>query len=580
MRVNHFNWKIGGEAGYGIKVIGMMFAKICSRGGLQIFDYTEYPSLIRGGHNAYEVTVSDKPVHVQGEPTDLLVALNQETIDRHADELTQGAAVMYDPAVIKNDPSQKVRKDAELVHVPFIELAVQVGGQKLMQNTVALGASFALVGYPFEYIESVIKSEFERKGKDVYETNIKTARAGYDYVQQHWKKPFGWRLTPVKGAPKRMVLSGTEAMGMGALAAGMQFYAGYPMTPSSPLLHYVAKEAPKYNAIVKHAEDEISVINMAIGASFMGVRSMIATSGGGFSLMVEAVGLAGITETPLVIVEAMRPGPATGLPTWTEQGDLRFVIHAAQGEFPRVVFAPGDVTECFYLMADAFNLADKYQIPVFVLTDKYLQESNTTLEPFDPSKITIDRGAIVREGELSEAKQYLRYAPTPTGVSPRTLPGMKHGVFVANSDEHDPYGLANEEIANRNEQQGKRMRKLEKIAKELPQPKLLGDAKADVTFVSWGSTKGPIMEAASLLRKEGMTINHLRPIFLHPFPAKAVEQLLKRVKNPILVENNGTGQLGGLIREHTGVLVEKRILKTDGRPFYAEELARKTKKLL
>jgi 2-oxoglutarate ferredoxin oxidoreductase subunit alpha len=335
----------------------------------------------------------------------------------------------------------------------------------------------------------------------------------------------------------------------------------------------MAEHAESYGIVVKHAEDEISVVNMAIGAGHMGVRSMCATSGGGFALMNEGYGLAAITETPVLIVLVQRPGPATGLPTWTGQGDLQYALHAAQGEFPRFVLAPGDVSEAFYMTAEALNVAEEYQSPVLLLSDKQLAESHETVPPFDQSKIEIRRGKCVTQRQLNAQKDFKRYdVSVEDGVSPRSFPGMKAGIFIANSDEHDEKGFTEESSENAIAMFQKRQRKFEDFKSKMSQPKLVGDKNADVTFVFWGSVKGAVQEAMKKLKEYKTTTNHLQITWLSPFPSETVLKILNASKRVLLVENNMDGQLGQLIREQTGFEIKEKILKYDGRPFFPEEI--------
>src|SRR3989338_10258831 len=362
-------WKIGGEAGFGIMVSGTTFSRSLARAGLYLVETSEYPSLIRGGHNTVAVTFSEKPVYAPYKPVDILVALNKETVIFHKDELAPGASVLYDGT--SYDISQEnLRPDAVFFSIPFGKLIKESGGEMIMRNTVALGASIAVLGLPFEHLAHILTAQFTKKGQKVVDFNITVAKSGYDYIVVNYKE----KITPMKIEKKekeQMVITGAEASGLGAIAAGIKFFAAYPMTPINALLSYMAAVQVKGNFIYKQPEDEIAAINMAIGASFSGARSLVANSGGGFSLMVEGTSLAGMLEQPVVIIFGQRPGPATGLPTWTTQSDLHFVLNAGQGEFPRLVLAPGDIEEAFELTAEAFNLADKYQTPCFVLVDKY-----------------------------------------------------------------------------------------------------------------------------------------------------------------------------------------------------------------
>ncbi|MDZ4229966.1 MAG: 2-oxoacid:acceptor oxidoreductase subunit alpha [Candidatus Veblenbacteria bacterium] len=575
MRVNNLNWKIGGEAGYGILSAGEVFAYAMAHGGLETFAYLEYPSLIRGGHNTYQVWVREDSVESHSSQVDLLVALNKETIERHLSELVEDGGLLYD----ENDKTLREYACSTRQHncfaVPMEELAKQAGGEKVMRNMVAVGASLGLVGYPYDYLVSLIERVFSKKGKKMVELNQAAAKLGYEHTREHYASQFNYRLEVRPGKEKRMLINGNEAIAMGAIKAGLKFYAAYPMTPASSILHYLAAQEREYKLVVKQTEDEIAAMNMAVGASFTGARSMVATSGGGFSLMVEALGLAGMVEAGVVVVLAQRPGPATGLPTWTEQGDLRFALHAAQGDFPRVILAPGDPEECFSFTFLAHNLADKYQLPVIILTDKYLAEARQTVPMFSLAGLKIDRGELADTSALPAEARFARYAVTPSGVSPRSIPGQPGGVFVANSDEHEPTGLADEEAEMRLAQMDKRMKKLQTLRSDIPESvKLYGPKEADVTIVGWGSTKGPILEAMKQVSVNGKSksVNFLQVRLLEPFPIKEIDTVLRQAKRRVLVENNYSGQLGGLIREKTGIDITEKLLKYDGRPIHPEEI--------
>ena len=413
------------------------------------------------------------------------------------------------------------------------------------------------------------------------ESNIKALKAGYDYARQNFGNNFKYRLKSV-GKGGRLFMSGNEAISAGSIKSGLKFFAAYPMTPASSILHTMASFEKDYNIVVKHTEDEIAAMNMVVGANFAGVRAMTATSGGGFALMVEAFGLAAQTETPLVVVNAMRPGPATGMATHSGQGDLRFVLHAAPDDFPRIVVAPGTVDECYYLTFHAFNLAEKYQLPVVILTDKYLGESFRTVEPFR-TDLKVERGQLATKEQLESLANnggYLRYKVTDSGVSLRTIPGQAGGEHVASSYEHDEEGFEREEEENKNKMAAKRSRKLEEATKEIPPPMFIGPDDADLTIVGWGSTKGPVLEAMRILQRDGIKTNFLQIIFVSPFPTKHVEAVLKRAKLVVDVEGNQTAQMASVIREKTGIEIENKILKIDGRPFSPEELATQFKELL
>lgn len=573
MRVNDLTWKVAGAAGHGILNAGLsLFGKTCQRAGLHVFATAEYPSLIRGGHNHLDVRVAGRPVDAHTKHVTLLLALDKNSILKHMEKIEPGGGVIYDPDEIK-DPGV-TRDDISLFPIPLKKMALEAGHQ-IMRNTIGIGATLALLNFGLEELNGVITDNFSRKGEKVVAGNIAAAKMGHDFVKQTFTQEFPFSLQS-QDAKNEVFVSGNEAIAIGAIKAGCKFYAAYPMTPASSLLHVFAKHERDYGIVVKHTEDEIAAVNMTIGASFAGVRAMTGTSGGGFALMVEGFGLAAQTETPLVVVESMRPGPATGMATHSGQGDLRFVLHASTDEFPRIVIAPGDVTESYEAGVQAFNLAEKYQLPVVIVSDKYLGESYWTVPEF-PQDITIERGPMITE-EAEEG--YLRYKNTESGVSPRTIPGVKGGGHVASSYEHDEHGFEREEEDNRIMMHHKRFRKLESASKDIPQPKLVGPEDAEITIVSWGSPKGPILEAMRLLEKDGITANYLQILYLSPFPTDTVKKILESAKQTVVVENNMTSQLNSLIREHCLIDIEKKILRYDGRPFDPEDIADEVKAIL
>ena len=575
----YFNWKIAGEAGYGIKVTGLMFARTMARGGLHIFDHSEYPSLIRGGHNTYHVTVGKSPIHCFHENVDLLICLNQNAVNNHPAEITgQGAAILDSGDKSLNLAPLK-KKKVKIFPIPLKEIAQKAGGKEVMQNTVALGATVALIEYDFKILEGVIRDMFAKKGAKVVNLNIRIAKKGYDYANKNFPD-FPHAVDKVAKSPKRLVITGNEAEALGAVRAGCKFLSAYPMTPSTAILHFLAAQEHTHNVVYKQTEDELAAIGMALGASFSGARSMACTSGGGFALMNEMFGMAGLHELPLVIAEVMRTGPATGLPTWTEQGDLRFVRHSAPGEFPRVILTPGDPKECFFEMIRAFNLADKYQIPVVVLTDKHVGESHKTEDLFDTSKVKIDRGKILTQAQLTKVKNYKRYLVTKDGVSLRSLPGQKNGIYQANSDDHDERSYSTEDAKIRNAQVEKRARKLIGAERDVPKPKVIGAKKPAVTIISWGSTKGPVLEAMKTLKKEKAGVAFMHVPCPYPFPTKEVKEAFKVSKKVLVAENNSEGQLAGMIQENTLQEVKHTLLKYSGRQLTPLEVVNKVKKLV
>ena len=574
---NNLSWKIAGEAGFGIKSAGMMFGKIFMRTGYEIFDYTEYPSLVRGGHNVFQLMVDVRPVNSVTKNVDVLVALNQNTITENLSDLCKDGVLVYDSDVIKVSAPKLKQNHVHGIGIPLSTIAKDAGGE-LMRNVVAIGATLALVGQSLTVANKVIRETFKHKGVKVVNNNIKALKAGFEYVKQNYKEDFICEL-PNLDKKDNILISANESLALGALAGGLNFYVAYPMTPSSSILHYLAKVAQKTGTVVKHAEDEIAGVNMALGAAHAGARAMVGTSGGGLALMSEALGLVSLTETPLVMVNVQRAGPATGIPTWTEQGDLQFMLHAAPGDFPRMVIAPGDAQEAFDLGAEALNLAETYQLPVIILSDKLIAEGNTTVKRFKTNKVKINRGKLLTQAQLNKMKKYLRYKVTEDGVSPRSLPGMKKGLFIANSDEHNEYGFSWESSENRIKQVDKRNRKLETFAKVMPDPLVYGNPKAKKTVVFWGSNKGAILDSyVQLPENIKKKIRVMQLQYLWPFPKKFVSRILQGSKDVLLVENNSNSQLGNLIAQETGIQIKKKLLKYDGRPFYREEIISALKK--
>jgi 2-oxoglutarate ferredoxin oxidoreductase subunit alpha len=561
--------KIGGQAGFGIKASGQILARAFVSAGLNTFDLTEYPSLIRGGHNVFGVRVSPEPVPSHVGPVDVLVALNQETIDLHLGELADGAAVVFDPD--KAEAPDGVRG----VPVPLDEFAEEAGG-KIMRNTVALGAVLALLDFPMGPLEDSIVRQFSKKKPEIAAGNIAAARRGYEHAKEQAPEPVR-RLAPIEGAPRQLLVDGNSAVGLGALAAGIGFYAAYPMTPATSLLHFMAAHERDEGVVVKHTEDELAAMNMVVGAAFTGARAMCGTSGGGFALMTEAFGLAGVAESAVVVMVSQRPGPATGLPTWTEQADLRMVVHAAQGEFPRVVLAPGDHTQCFDFAWRAFDLADALQTPVVLMLDNFLSENRASVPPFDAGGVSVDRGDMVVEGDVGEG--YLRYRITDSGVSTRALPGVRGALQLANSYDHDEYGFANEEPAMRDAQEEKRMRKLDLARKLVPSPIVEGPDDAAVGLIVWGSTVMPARQALAWLDAEGVPTRMLQVTTLAPFPADVVTEFIEDTPRTLVVEGNFTGQLESLVREHCLLEVDDSLRRYDGRPPAPEDILHRAKEV-
>ena len=564
------NFIVGGEAGQGVQSVGFWLAKVFARGGYCVFADQDYESRIRGGHNFFRVRIHQEYVGAVSESVDVLVALNEETIDLHKDEVSTGGVIIFD-----SDSVKTARSGDKYLNVPLGKIAAAKAGSNLMTNTVALGAALGLLKYDFKIIREVLLDQFGTG--EIGRKNIEAALAGYDYARANYKGTFQPPAAPA-GDGKSMLLTANEAIALGALAAGCKFMSAYPMTPSTPILEYLAAKAKQFNMVVVQPEDEIAAVNMTIGAAYAGVRAMTATSGSGFCLMVEGVGLAGITETPVVIVNCQRPGPAVGLPTRTEQGDLQFVINCHQGDFPRAVLAPGTVEDAFWLTVKAFNLAEKYQIPVIILNDHYLSAAYSTVKRFDLGKVTVDRGSLYSPDSAPE--NYKRHAVTPSGISPRAFPGLSRALVMTDADEHDEQGHLIEDAKTRNEQMAKRLRKMVPLRQDIAAPSLYGSEDADITLIGWGSTYGAIREAVDILQKEKVSVNSLHFTEIWPFPVQTAGKILDKSKKAYVIEGNATGQLARLIRQETGKKETGTILKYDGRPFTPAHIIQELKKLV
>ncbi len=570
---NDMSIMIGGDAGQGVESSGAGFCLALARAGIHVFAMQDYRSQIRGGHNFYQIRLGTRPLYSHSDPVHLLLALTPESVPLHVDKIAEGGAVIF-PEKFEIDEEPLRKRGISVDALPLIKIAEE-HGNRLMANTAALGAAAGITDFPIEFMESVIRDNFAKKGGQVVDSNLKVAQAAYDAARRRYGGEFRYKVKPVEGAPARMLINGNEAIALGALAGGCRFASAYPMTPGTSIFEWLAAVPHEYGMVTKHAEDEIAAVCMAIGASFAGARAMTVTSGGGFSLMVEAMGLAGMTEVPLVIVEAQRGGPSTGLPTRTEQSDLLFVINAAQGEFPRIVTAPATVEECFEAGWRAFNLADKYQCPVIVMTDSFLASSLRTLEmdAINFETVEIDRGATLGYDEIERLTDgYRRFEFTESGVSPRALPGHPRAILTVASDEHDEAGHITEESANRVRMMQKRMRKLDRARSEMRPPALYGPDDAEVTLVCSGSTYGACREAADQMNGTGGSVNVLTFSDLWPLPAEA-QRALTACRRTVTVEQNYTSQLAKLLRMMTGVDVDRTLNKYDGRPFAPEEIA-------
>jgi 2-oxoglutarate/2-oxoacid ferredoxin oxidoreductase subunit alpha len=543
-----YNLLIGGAAGQGVDTTAAILEKLLKRAGYSVFTFRDFMSRIRGGHNFYLIRFGTKEVISHSYNLDGIIAMDEDTVSLHRNELKADGFILCDKSIKIND--------SRAVKIAMSDMAKELGNPKV-SGSIAIGVILKFFSESLASIEDMLQSFVDER---YIEINLKAIKAGYDSVESrypHLQGKFGdW-----------MILSGSSAIALGAIEAGLKFYCAYPMSPSTPIMVYLASKSKEAGIVVEQAEDEIAAINMAIGASYAGARAMTSTSGGGFSLMAEALGLSGIAEIPLVIVNMQRPGPATGLPTRTEQGDLKFMVSASQGEFPRMIIALRTHKDAFYQTVRAFDLAQRYQIPVILLGDQYLGDASATVKPFEISGV---KTAISVEKYSGE---YLRYKYTESGISPRLVPGKSKNLVAIDSDEHDESGRITESGEVRTKMTDKRMRKLDLLERELLEPEFLGPKSFDTLLIGWGSTYGPISEAIeSLNGQNGKKYAALVFGDIFPLPQKLLKEKAKKAKHIINVEQNATGQLAGIIREYTGITCSGSILKYDGRQITGEEI--------
>ncbi len=562
---------IAGAAGDGLDRTGDTLARTAGRLGLHVFTYNSYQSIIRGGHTWLKLRISEDKVDNHGDRLNVLIALNQDSIERHAPEVESGGAIIFNSAKLSCD-SSLVREGVTLLPLPIPELTKDMGRLlPVMQNTVTLGALLHLIGFDVEITKALLSDTFRHKGEQIIEQNTNVLSAGHAHAvgQAEPLKGLDWNFTH----KRRPLVNGNQMIALGAVAAGCKLFSAYPMSPATSILHWLASHSEKVGVLVKQAEDELAVVNIAIGAGHAGVRAMCATSGGGFALMTEAIGMAAMLETPVVIVNVMRGGPSTGLPTKTEQGDLNQAFGASQGDYPRMIVAPVSALDCYNATVEAFNIAEKYQLPVILLSDLLLAEHRSTIDPGAISAdVPIDRGEWVTEltPQNSQQGRFKRYALNDSGVSPRARPGAPDLMHVSGTDDHDETGvLISDEHTNaaiRRKMHEKRMKKMDAVLRDLAAPELEGPADAEVTLVGWGSTWSVIQEAAARLTADGLKTNQLQFKYLYPFHAKEAQRILGACKRAIVVENNYTGQFERHMRAESGVTIADHIRRYDGEP--------------
>ncbi|MEH7122733.1 2-oxoacid:acceptor oxidoreductase subunit alpha [Bacillus sp. JJ1773] len=574
--INQLSWKVGGQQGEGIESTGEIFSIALNRLGYYLYGYRHFSSRIKGGHTNNKIRVSTTQVRSISDDLDILVAFDQETIDLNYKELHDKGVIIADAKFSPNKPEDT---GAAMYAVPFTELATELG-TSLMKNMVAVGATCAVLNLDINVFEEVVQEIFGRKGQQVVEKNMEAIKAGFDFMKENLGATELMELEKADGK-KRLFMIGNDAIALGALAGGCRFMAAYPITPASEIMEYLIKKLPPLGGAVIQTEDEIAAVTMAIGANYGGVRSLTASAGPGLALKMEAIGLSGMTETPLVIVDTQRGGPSTGLPTKQEQSDLMSMIYGTHGEIPKIVMAPSTVQEAFYDTAEAFNLAEEYQCPVIILSDLQLSLGKQTVEPLELDKVEVRRGKL-QTGDLPEAdgSYFKRYEVTEDGVSPRVIPGMKNGIHHVTGVEHDETGKPSESAINRKAQMDKRFRKIENIKFNTPVHKNAPHEEADLLIIGFNSTRGVIEEAIGRLEKDGLKVNHAQIRLIHPFPTDEVLPLVKSAKKIAVVENNATGQLANIIKMNVGH-AEKihKMLKYDGNPFLPHEIHTNCKEL-
>jgi 2-oxoglutarate ferredoxin oxidoreductase subunit alpha len=572
---------IGGAAGQGIATPGDILARIFVRRGLHLNAYNAYQSIVRGGHIFLTLRTSDEPVLSFGDKIDIMIPLNQDTMNRHLGLMKAGSTVLYNGDKIK--PGEAA-DSVQLCPFSVKELAPNIRGD-LVQNTIALAAVLRLIGVEFKILEDILALQFKRKGSAVVAENVGVARAGYDYAGTHFK-PLPLSL-PDTGR-KLAFFEGNQALAMGGAAAGVRFYCAYPMSPSSGVLHWMARHAQQLGIMVRQVEDEIGVINMAIGAAHAGCRAMCATSGGGFALMTEGLGAAAMMEIPVVCINVQRAGPATGVPTKTEQGDLWQVMGAGQGDYPRIIVAPTTIPDCFKTVPELFNLVDKFQCPGIILSDLLLSEGRSSVDPAELDfNVSIERGDVIGLNGATPPLNggYKRYEINDSGISARALPGTPGFEHVVATDDHDEDGvLISDEYTNPHKRQAmheKRMRKMEAMLPLLEPPRLCGAEDAQVTLMAWGSTEGVVREAIQkLAAEEGIAANLLQIKWLVPLHTSAITAALSKSKKVIIVENNYSGQFARYLRSETGIVADGHIRKYDGEPFMPHHIVDGVKAIL
>lgn len=568
---SQISWKVGGQQGEGIESTGEIFATAMNRQGYYLYGYRHFSSRIKGGHTNNKIRVSSTPVRAISDDLDILIAFDQETIDVNYHEMQKGSIIIADA---KAKPENPEDSKAQLVSLPFTGVAKELG-TALMKNMVAVGSTCAVMDLDTDVFETLISDLFSRKGESVVNLNIQALNEGYRLMKEEMSSLESEHTLEKNDSDGHLFMIGNDAIGLGAVAAGVRFMAAYPITPASEIMEYMIDRLPELGGAVIQTEDEIAACTMAIGSNYAGVRSFTSSAGPGLSLMMESIGLSGMTETPLVIVNTQRGGPSTGLPTKQEQSDLMQMIYGTHGDIPKIVIAPTSASDAFYLTIEAFNLAEEYQCPVILLSDLQLSLGKQTVESLDYDKIEIRRGALVEEDmETPEDKAYFkRYALTDSGISPRVLPGTRGGIHHVTGVEHNEEGKPSESAENRQLQMDKRMRKTAQLLIDEPVKSNEKYDEADILYVGFISTIGAIEEAITRLDKQNVKVNHIQIRQLHPFPTDAVQEAFDKAKKVVVAEHNYQGQLSSIIKmnvNHQGKIINQT--KYDGTPFLPHEI--------
>ncbi|KUK75934.1 MAG: 2-oxoacid oxidoreductase gamma-subunit alpha [candidate division WS6 bacterium 34_10] len=569
MQTQRVSVKFGGASGQGINTTGVLLVRALKGDGQRVFAYREYPSLIKGGVASYQVDFSNKEINSSSRYCNILLAFTPNSLNEYLKDVKEDGIIVYDQKDINLTDEQKLyieKKNISSIFLDSENIALEAGGIKIMSNVVMIGFLWRILGLEVETLVDVVLKHFENKNVDL-KAEENCIKAGYTSAtfRPEYAKKVNTPKKEIFGSNNGYVMTGNHAIGLGAVSAGVRAYYAYPMTPSTSIFKYMGENAKETGILVKQAENEITAVQMAMGSMYMGTRALVATSGGGFDLMSETISCAGISETPLVVILSQRTGAATGLPTWTGASDLNVALKASHGEFPRVVIATSDARTSYTLIQKALNIAEVYQLPVILLMEKQISESIFNFKEM-PKVLQIERGLLENTSQETE-----RYQITDIGISPRWTPSKEKKPYLANSDEHSEDSSSIEDSKGTIEMTSKRLRKLETLSKELPEPTLYGDKNPDLVFVGWGSVKNAVLDAIEI-DKDSRKIGYLHYEYISPLKTERLEELIAENKRLVLVENNQTGQLGNYIKENIGYEFKEKLLKYDGRPFFVEDI--------